>query len=176
MVKPALVHLIIAQLPLKPNGIHGIFHWARVFENGRRLAAETGARMDVIEYFALLHDSRRFHDGGDYQHGPRAAEFTAGLREDWIDLDENGFSLLLEAIRGHTDGRCEADATVQTCWDSDRLDLMRVGIAPHPARLCTAPAREPDVIAWASRRALDNWIAHETLEGWGIDWRAWAEI
>ena len=171
MVTTAFVQFILDQFPMKPQGIHGIFHWARVYENGRRLAAETGARLDVIEYFALLHDSRRKNDWGDHKHGPRAAAFITGLREQWIDLDDVGFSSLVQAVKGHTNGSCDADVTVQTCWDADRLDLKRVGISPIPSRLCTPPAREPATIQWASERASHHWIAEATLEAWGINWR-----
>ncbi len=30
----------------------------------------------------------------------------------------------------HSNGAVDADPTVQTCWDADRLDLGRVGIKP----------------------------------------------
>ena len=51
--------------------------------------------------------------------------------------------MLTYAVRHHSDGLIEADVTVQTCWDADRLDLGRVGIVPRPDRLCTAHARDP---------------------------------
>jgi uncharacterized protein len=171
MITIAFAKFILDQFPMKPQGIHGIFHWARVFENGLRLAGETGARLDVIEHFALLHDSRRLNDWGDHDHGPRAATFIASLREQWIDLDEEGYDWLVQAVKGHTNGSCDADVTVQTCWDADRLDLKRVGISPLPSRLCTLPAREPSTIQSASERAWYNWIAEATLEAWGFDWR-----
>ena len=43
-------------------------------------------------------------------------------------------------------GQTEADITIQTCWDADRLDLGRVWIIPDPDRLCTEPARDPALI------------------------------
>jgi uncharacterized protein len=30
----------------------------------------------------------------------------------------------------HSGGEVSTNATIQTCWDSDRLDLGRVGIKP----------------------------------------------
>ena len=48
----------------------------------------------------------------------------------------------------------DADITVQTCWDADRLDLGRVGIRPDPRRLCTAAARNPRMIEAAFARSL----------------------
>ena len=56
MITPEFVKFILDQFPMRLTGIHGVFHWARVFENGRHLAGITGARLDVIEHFALLHD------------------------------------------------------------------------------------------------------------------------
>jgi hypothetical protein len=70
---------------------------------------------------------------------------------------------LMAAIRGryalpwrgiHAKGLIEADVTVQTCWDADRLDLGRVGIVPDPARLCTAAAKESAMRDWAFARSL----------------------
>jgi uncharacterized protein len=53
-------------------------------------------------------------------------------------------------------GRTEADNTIQTCWDADRLDLGRVGIVPDPSRLCTAAAKEPAIRAWAYQRSCES--------------------
>jgi uncharacterized protein len=63
-------------------------------------------------------------------------------------------SLLVEACTGHSDGDTEADITVQTCWDADRLDLGRVGIRPHPIYLCTAVAKEAGVLQEAYLRSV----------------------
>ena len=50
-------------LPL--GGDHGVAHWARVLENGLRLAEETGAIVEVVQLFAVLHDSRRLNEVTD---------------------------------------------------------------------------------------------------------------
>jgi uncharacterized protein len=164
------VQMILDQFPIEVDGIHGVLHWARVLFNGRQICDATPARRDVIEYFALLHDSRRFSNGGDYLHGPRAARFAAAIREEWIALDDEGFRLLQQAIHGHTRGGCGADITVQACWDSDRLDLGRAGIQPVAQRLCTLPAREEDTIQKATERAITNWVAKDILAEWGVRW------
>jgi uncharacterized protein len=127
--------------------------------------------VDVLEYFALLHDSRRLDDDHDASHGARAAQFAIALRNPWIDLDEEGFVLLEQALSRHTGGTCEEDVTVQACLDADRLDLERVGIQPNPRWLCTPRARDPETIAWASARARTGYVAIEILERWGIDWK-----
>lgn len=175
-VDPRLVKIILDQYPLSIGGIHGVLHWARVMENGLRLAPECGARLDVIEYFALLHDSRRLDDGHDANHGARAVQLANALRNPWIDLDEEGFGSLEQAISCHTGGGCDEDVTVQVCLDADRLDLERVGIHPDPRWLCTPCAREPETIAWASVRARAGHVAVAILKRWGIDWKQYQSI
>ena len=114
------------------GGDHGVAHWARVLENGLRLAEETGADLGVVRLFAVLHDSRRVNEVTDPDHGPRAAEFALSLRGHLFDLPDHEFRLLHRACAGHTHERTHPDVTIQTCWDADRLDLGRVGITPAP--------------------------------------------
>ena len=71
-----------------------------------------------------------------------------------LTLDRLGLDMLVHACEFHSDGLTEADATIQACWDADRLDLGRVGIRPDPRRLCTAAAREPGNLEAAYRRSL----------------------
>lgn len=149
-----LLRHIRARFSLDWQGIHGAPHWGRVLDNGMRLCERTGARTDVVTLFAYLHDSMRREDGTDPDHGPLAADYAVELRGCCFDIDDRGLSLLIEACRSHSDGLTEADVTIQTCWDADRLDLGRVGRRPDPRRLCTAAARDPAVIEWAYRRSL----------------------
>ena len=118
-------------------------------DDSHRDRRQTGANPDIVELFAFLHDSKRLNDGRDPQHGARAARFAAGLRGSLLSLADGDFELLRFACEFHTDGLTEADVTVQTCWDADRLDLGRIGINPDPRRLCTPAAREPETIEWA---------------------------
>ncbi len=53
----------------------------------------------------------------------RWAAFARGMRGHWFDLDDHEMNLLVEACEQHSDGLIDADITVQTCWDADRLDL-----------------------------------------------------
>jgi hypothetical protein len=80
----------------------------------------------------VLHDSRRLSDGGDPEHGPRAAELARILRGRAFQLSTPQFKQLHAACAGHTGGRNHPDLTVRTCWDADRLDLGRIGIRPSP--------------------------------------------
>lgn len=167
-LKPVL-QAILADYALPLGGHHGVAHWARVLENGLRLADETGADVEVVSLFAVLHDSRRENEGTDPEHGPRAAEFATALRGTVFELAEPEFRLLYRACQGHTRERTHPDVTIQTCWDSDRLDLGRVGIVPHSSRLCTAAAKRPDTIKWADGRASFNVAPAFVLADWGVD-------
>lgn len=149
-------------------GDHGVVHWARVLENGLRLAEETGADADVVALFAVLHDARRVNEHTDPDHGPRAAEYARMIRGRVFDLPDPAFRLLHRACDGHTRERTHPDVTVRTCWDADRLDLGRVGIAPHPSRLCTEPARRPETIAWADGRARLRFVPALVGDAWGV--------
>ena len=156
-VTPALLDRIRAQYRLSWTGVHGLPHWERVAENGRRLAAITGADPVVVEYFAALHDSRRHNEYRDPEHGARAAEWIrelAASEPELVPLTPSQRDRLVEACRDHTSGTATEDPTVGTCWDADRLDLLRVGIRPDPYYLVTEAARDPDVIAWAMERSL----------------------
>jgi len=148
-VTPHLINMLSEQYALSSSGIHGPSHWARVLANGRRLTEKTEANLDVVELFAVLHDSQRVNDERDPEHGPRAAEFALSLQGDWFHLSSDELNLLFDACSGHTNGHTEADITIQTCWDSDRLDLGRVGITPHPDRLCTKAAKSNEMLEWA---------------------------
>jgi uncharacterized protein len=166
---PLVLTMVLEDYVLPLGGDHGVVHWARVLENGLRLAEETGANVEVVQLFAVLHDSRRVNEGTDPQHGPRAADFSVELRDTVFDLDDHEFRLLYKACHGHTHERNHPDVTIQTCWDSDRLDLGRVGITPHPSRLCTEAAKRPEVIKWADGRASFGVVPEFVLDEWGID-------
>jgi uncharacterized protein len=175
-----LLAAIRAQYALSWDGIHGISHWERVCENGLRLAERTGAQVAVVECFAYLHDAKRLNDSRDPGHGSRGAELARALHCDEklsaaeklggeqlgsvkeygivpqgavLGLIDEQVELLAFACTHHTEGLTEADVTVQTCWDADRLDLGRVGIVPNPERLCTPAARDPAILDWAWARS-----------------------
>jgi uncharacterized protein len=121
--------------------IHGVDHWRRVGENGATLAADTpGADGRVIAAFSALHDSQRFSDGRDPQHGARAAELardqSRGLRLWYGQLET-----LCAALVDHDRGRISDDPTIGCCWDSDRLDLVRLGMRVRPELLSTEAGR-----------------------------------
>jgi uncharacterized protein len=167
-LKP-IVHRVLEDYALPPHGTHGVGHWARVLENGLRLAEVSGACVEVVRLFAVFHDSRRVNEGVDHGHGQRGAELAAKLRGDLFDLDDHEFQLLQEACAWHTDGLTVGNITVQSCWDADRLDLGRVGTLPDPRRLCTAAARRTEILKWADGRGALEVVPGIVQKEWGID-------
>lgn len=166
MLPVAVRKLVLARaksaFALSKTGIHGPAHWARVRANGLRLAKQTGADTTVVELFALLHDSQRFNEGHDPEHGQRAAlniVDNAGWYITNAGLDGDQLTALLIACSCHslgatTIGNAALLNTVLTCWDADRLDLGRIGIRPDPDLLCTDAARDPAMIKWAYERSI----------------------
>ena len=153
-----LIEAIRAEYALSWDGLHGISHWTRVRENGLRLAERTGAQIVVVECFAYLHDAKRINDGRDPGHGRRGAALARSFQGTLLDLTDEQMELLAYACSYHTDGLTEADVTVQTCWDADRLDLGRVGKRPLADKLCTPAARDPAVIEWAWERSQQGQV------------------
>src|SRR5580704_12365588 len=105
-LKP-LVHRILEDYALPWHGTHGVGHWARVLENGLRLADATDAKIEVVQLFAVFHDARRINEGIDDDHGQRGADLAAELRH-LFTLSDADFDLLYEACARHTDGLIEA--------------------------------------------------------------------
>lgn len=141
------------------NGIHGAGHWARVWKNGKLIAEQEGARLDVVWLFSFLHDHERKWDGEDNLHGISAVmNANQNLRGRFFEIDDEGWILLARAMTLHSDGHTQDDVTVQTCWDADRLDLGRVGITPHPKYLCTNTAKDVEFIRAAYARSISAYL------------------
>ncbi len=155
-IDAALIQKILETYTLPIFGIHGIRHWARVYENGMELRKQTSASKKVVGLFAVFHDSKRINESVDPGHGVRAAEFMRSFSDAYLDLTEEEFTLLYTACANHTEARTNPDVTVQTCYDADRLDLVRAGIRVDPHRLCTSAAKSPELIAWANERSLND--------------------
>lgn len=123
------------------SGIHGISHWKKVERFGLSMA-KTDHRIDttVISLFACFHDFQRKDNGRDFTHGPRAADALTSLRSSLLAfLSDTQFSKLAQACREHTERTTPSgDITIDTCIDSDRLDLSRVNITPDPGKMLTA--------------------------------------
>ena len=136
-------------------GTHGVIHWSRVYDNGVKLAEQDGVNIRVVQLFSIFHDSRRRNESSDKEHGRRGANLAVTLRE-YVPLNDADFSLLITACELHTSAVTHENMTVQACFDSDRLDLGRVGIIPDPKYLCTPLAKKQEIIEWACKRSLHH--------------------
>ena len=133
--RSGLLAMIRSEFKLDWQGIHGASHWARVLHHGKNIGQWRQADLLVVELFGFLHDSCRWSDGKDQLHGERAAEFAHDIHGDYFQLSNLQLDYLCYALRYHSGGEVSTNATIQTCWDADRLDLGRVGIVPSPLYL-----------------------------------------
>jgi uncharacterized protein len=143
------------------NSVHGIGHWTRVYQNGQVLAPITGADLDLIWYFAFLHDVCRENEWKDPGHGPRAERFIYKLLAKELILPFQDAEILRFAVAFHNNRGTEYHSlqdniTVQACWDCDRLDLSRPGVGKtiDPNQLFTGAAKDPRTIRDAVNRSL----------------------
>ena len=164
-----IIPTVLEAFRLPWDSDHGVAHWARVLENGLRLAGETGADIEVVQLFAVFHDSCRVNEFTGSRPRPGGALFVRELRGRLFELPDVEFERLYRACAGHTHERTHPDITIQTCWDADRLDLGRVGITPHPRHLGTDAARKREMIRWADGRASLGFIPEFVEQEWGID-------
>ena len=125
--------------------------------------------VEVVQLFAVFHDSRRVNECTDYCHGQRGAELAAELRGQLFDLPDADFDLLYQACADHTDGLTEADITVQTCWDADRLDLgpSRQSCPIHASCVRLRPRRHR-CGKWADGRACFEVVPDLVRNEWGV--------
>ena len=64
-----------------------------------------------------------------------------------LDITEKQLNQLAFACEYHNRNGVETrDVTIQTCWDSDRLDLFRVGIIPDESLLSTDFSKKQETI------------------------------
>jgi len=161
-----LLSQIAVQYKLPPDGAHGLSHWGRVLENGLKLAEIEGGDITVITLFAIFHDACRHNQSLDPGHGNRGANLAENLLGDNPQVTADQLDLLITACRQHTDGETDGDLTLRICWDSDRLDLARVGILPDIRYLCTDTAKDILIIDWANTRAQANYTPNFVMEDW----------
>ena len=102
IVRQQYVDFLAGNFRLSHNGHHGLEHWMRVLINGRLLANENGADIEVVDHFALVHDVMRENENLDLHHGPRAADFVKSIVGTWIKLDDQQLRKLIEACRYHS--------------------------------------------------------------------------
>ena len=99
---------VISHFRLGPQSAHFVDHWDRV-------GARCGADLEVVALFALLHDSQRFEEDYDPEHGPRAARFAEHYCGKAFQLQPERLKLLMEACHDHDLGRTHKDPTIGSC-------------------------------------------------------------
>ena len=148
--RSGLLKAVLTQFRISRHGVHGPSHWARVRSHAFMVGKATGADLLVVELFAFLHDSQRENEWIDPHHGSRAAEYASSLNRTFFDLNGDQLDTLCLAMRGHSDGGVHHAATIQTCWDADRLDLGRVGTKPKARYLSLEGAKHiEEAYAWS---------------------------
>ncbi len=157
LIDPDIILEIFNGYSLPILGLHGIAHWGRVLETGQRLAAQNGADIQVVKYFAIFHDSRRTNEGEDPMHGYRGAQLVEKFKSK-LNLTEFQLEELKYSCRNHTNGTTKGSLTVRTCWDSDRLDLWRVGTRPSKQYLCTEAGKGKDIQEWSKLRCIEEYV------------------
>ncbi len=149
---------IISQSKLNTvDGIHSIRHWLRVMENGLTIASMNNANKKIVIAFSLFHDSKRESDFLDPFHGSRASEYITEFQE-ILDFTDEEFEKLKYAIKHHSDGEISDDKDIGTCWDADRLDLMRVDTFPLQDFLSTDIGRSSGLIVLCNDKAIKDLI------------------
>lgn len=122
--------------------IHGLDHWLKVEQNVLELCRlNPEADRKVCRYFAIFHDCCRMDDEHDEHHGYRASKTLKDNKHMMPNLTSKQIDKLLYAIEFHNHGFTSDDQTIGTCWDADRLDLIRVGIVPDRSKLSTEVAK-----------------------------------
>ncbi len=150
-MEPSLATEIIARSTRPQSPDHGEQHWKAVAWAGLGLAAQVeGCDGELVLLFALFHDSQRFNEFHDPEHGLRGGELAREMSRSELPLDGERLERLVDACTRHDKGQVTDDPTIGVCWDADRLNLWRVGTTPDPQFLSTTPARDPGLIAEAA--------------------------
>jgi uncharacterized protein len=122
--------------------LHGLDHWFRVWKTALLLGAgDREVDMEVVAMYCLFHDSMRFNDGEDLNHGNRGFRLWEQYKQRDTHV-ETIFShrqeeLLFEACVEHSDGHRSTNPTIAVCWDADRLDLHRKALWPDARFMST---------------------------------------
>ncbi len=149
------------QFVLDYDSIHGFDYWESVYDYGTLLGEFCGADLDVIKHFAIFHDCQRLDDNRDPNHGKRACQYILSIRNQ-INLNEEQFQELYQAILYHSDGLVIQNKTIGCCWDADRLELTRCKIIPSQELMSTPLGKDISVFIQAdpliNKRAIRNKI------------------
>ena len=113
-----------------------------VRRSGQLIRAASDCDAELVLLFALFHDSRRFNEFHDPDHGSRGGELAREMCGTAFQLEPDRLATLADACTRHDKGQTAGDTTTGVCWDADRLNLWRVGITPDPRLLSTSTASD----------------------------------
>jgi uncharacterized protein len=140
IVPKSVLKQIVDDFYIKQSYIHGTPHWSRVFYYGHYLSELNAEDKEVAAFFSIFHDSKRFNDGEDPEHGLRGAEFFREF-DKIIHMKPEQKEIIYEACKVHNYQKHHDSLEVGLCLDSDRLDLWRVGIIPDNEYLHTLQSK-----------------------------------
>src|SRR4051812_22275423 len=122
-VGPTLAPLVIGRATRPESRDHGEQHWKAVAWAGLELARQVpGCDAELVLLFALFHDSQRFNEFHDPDHGLRGGQLAQEMCGDALSVDSARLALLVDACTRHDKGQLSDEPTVGTCWDADRLN------------------------------------------------------
>jgi hypothetical protein len=71
------------------------------------------------------------------EHGQRSAQFVLELKQIELEFLNDEQVNLLWFCKNHNDGIISDNVTIGTCFDSDRIELIRCGMVPKPSLMST---------------------------------------
>ncbi len=149
---------------ISPDGIHGMAHEIRVLIYGQLLASLVGDEdlevdADVLGWAAAVHDTQRWDEGIDPDHGARAADWIESkpdLVPAFMPLDRVAYLCRWHVPPDHYGPKMTPELKVFK--DADALDRWRIGDL-DPSFLRTKAARQ---LLVASRELWES--THGPLE------------
>ncbi len=138
---------------LKDSDYHNIKHWNRVYKISKFLSTHYNIKSKVFKYFALFHDIGRTDETNNYEHGDDGRNLALKYRK-YIDLNDDDFERLIYACKWHTkpldiNNKLYKDKVVKICWDSDRLDLVRLNIKINKDKLFNKFSKSDECLEFA---------------------------
>jgi uncharacterized protein len=153
-----LYYLIIFRSLIWGNIIYGILIYSMIDLKPFLVDIAEQYRLDPGHTHGLSHWARVLENGLKLVEVEGGDNTVIGL-----------FAIFHDACRHNQSldhGHLARGARLADKLDSDRLDLARVGIMPHPRKLCTRTAKDPSVLNWANDRALAEFSPSYVEQEW----------
>src|SRR4051794_33203619 len=98
----ALAAAVVARSTRPQSRDHGEQHWKAVAEAGLKLAPRVeGCDAEIVLLFALFHDSQRFNEFDDPEHGLRGGQLARMMCGTAFDVGQSRLDLLADACTKH---------------------------------------------------------------------------